>query len=246
MGAVAEGAVSRPWRASAEDAVRRLAAVTVAGAVLGVLVGGIGGRLAMSLLAALNPDTAGVTSDDGFTIGQFTLGGTAQLLGATWQLGLVGAFFYAILRGLAVGPKWFRVVSMSVGAGVVAGSLIVHTDGVDFTLLGPVWLTVGLFVAIPVVYAAALTLLAEHWLDSDGWSARARLRTVMATLLLWLPVLPLLPVLAGIWLGAEWYRRQPHLPGLSGPLLSWGARGMLAVLFLVAVADLVSDVRFLS
>lgn len=246
MVTVAEGAVSRPWRASAEDAVRRLAAVTVAGAVLGVLVGGLGGRLAMGLLAVLNPDATGATSDDGFTIGRFTLGGTAQLLGSTWQLGLVGAFLYAILRGLVMGPRWFRVASMSVGSGLVVGALIVHTDGVDFTLLGPVWLTVGLFVAIPVVYAAALTLLVEHWLDPDGWPARVRLRTVMATLLLWLPVLPLLPVLAALWLGSEWYRRQPDPPGLAGPLLSWAARGVLAVLFLVAVADLVSDVRFLS
>lgn len=60
------------WRGAAELALRRLAAITVAGAVLGVLVGGVGGRLAMVLLAALNPRATGVTSDDGFTIGQFT------------------------------------------------------------------------------------------------------------------------------------------------------------------------------
>lgn len=246
MVTVAEGALSTPWRASAEAAVRRLAAVTVAGAVLGLLVGGVGGRLAMSLLAVLNPDAAGVPSDDGFTIGQFTLGGTVNLLGTGWLLGMGGAFFYAILRGLMIGPRWFRVASMSVGSGVVVGSLIVHTDGVDFTLLGPVWLTVGLFVAIPVLYAAALTLLAEHWLVPDGWPTRARLRTVLATLLLWFPVFPLLPVLAGGWLVAEWYRRRPDPPRLSGLVLSWVARGVLAVVFLVAVADLVSDIRFLS
>ena len=204
-----------PWRASARLAVRRLAAITVAGAMLGVLVGGVGGRLAMMLLAALNPRATGVTSDDGFTIGQLTIGGTAQLLAAAWQLGLVGAFAYALLRGLMIGPRWFRVLSISVGSGVVVGALIVHSDGVDFTLLQPVSLTIGLFVAIPVLYAALLTLLAEHWLAEDGWPARARPKAVLATFLLWLPLLPLLLVLVGVWLVAEWLRRQPEPTGRS-------------------------------
>ena len=54
------------WRNSAERALRRLSAITLAGALLGLLVGGVGGRLAMMLLARLNPDATGVTSDDGF------------------------------------------------------------------------------------------------------------------------------------------------------------------------------------
>lgn len=246
MVSVADGQMTMPWRASAEFAVRKLAAITVAGTVLGVLVGGVGGRLAMMLLAALNPRATGVTSDDGFTMGQFTIGGTAQLLGAAWQFGLLGAFAYALLRGLMIGPRWFRVMSVSVGSGVVVGALTVHTDGVDFTLLQPVPLTVGLFVAIPVVYAALLPLVAEHWIAEDGWPAQARLRAVLATLLLWLPLLPLLPVLAGMWLVSEWLRRKPEPPGLSRPVLSWLARAVLAVVLVLAVEDLGSDIRVLS
>jgi hypothetical protein len=246
MVSVADGQVTMPWRASAEFAVRRLAAITVAGALLGVLVGGVGGRLAMMLLAAMNPRATGVISDDGFTIGQLTIGGTAQLLVVAGLLGLAGAFVYALLRGLMIGPRWFRVLSISVGSGVVVGALIVHTDGVDFTLLQPVSLTVGLFVAIPVVYAALLTLLAENWIAEGGWPSRGRLRGVLATLLLWLPLLPLLLVLAGVWLVAEWLRRQLEPPGPSRPVLSWLARGVLAVVFVLALENLVSDIRFLS
>lgn len=234
------------WRGAAELALRRLAAITVAGAVLGVLVGGVGGRLAMILIAALNPRATGVTSDDGFTIGQFTIGGTAQLLAACWQFGLLGAFVYALLRGLRIGPTWFRVMSMSLGSGAVVGALIVHTDGVDFTLLQPALLTVGLFVAIPVVYAALLALVAEHWLAADGWSVRSRFKTVLATLLLWIPLLPLLPVLAGLWLVAEWLRRNPTLPGWLRPTLRWLARAALGVVFVLAVENLVSDMRILA
>lgn len=200
----------------------------------------------MVLLAALNPRATGVTSDDGFTIGQFTIGGTAQLLGAGWQLGLLGAFAYALLRGLRIGPTWFRVMSVSLGSGAVVGALIVHTDGVDFTLLQPTLLTVGLFVAIPVVYAALLTLVAEHWLAAEGWPVRSRFKTVLATLLLWIPLLPLLPVLAGLWLIAEWLRRKAALPGWLRPMLCWLARAVLGVVFVLAVENLVSDIRFLS
>lgn len=232
------------WRGAAELALRRLAAITVAGAVLGVVVGGVGGRLSMLLLARLNPGATGATSDDGFTIGEFTIGGTAQLLGAGWQFGLLGAFAYALLRGLTVGPTWFRVMSVSLGSGAVVGALIVNTDGVDFTLLRPAPLTVGLFVAIPVVYAALLARVAEHWLAADGWSARSGLKTVLGALLLWIPLLPLLPVLAGLWLVAEWLRRQPA-PAWLRPMLCWLARASLGVAFLLAVEDLVSDMRFL-
>ena len=52
---------TRPGLAgSTLDAARRLAAITLAGALLGVLVGGVGGRLAMLLLARLNPEATGV------------------------------------------------------------------------------------------------------------------------------------------------------------------------------------------
>src|SRR5690349_7874709 len=44
-----------PVGVSAQDALRRLAAVTAAAAVSGLLVGGVGSRLAMMLLAAMSP-----------------------------------------------------------------------------------------------------------------------------------------------------------------------------------------------
>jgi hypothetical protein len=61
------------WAVTARCALRGLAAVTWAGALLGLLVGGVGSRLAMMLLARLNPQVAGLTSDDGFTMGQLTM-----------------------------------------------------------------------------------------------------------------------------------------------------------------------------
>ncbi len=70
--------------------MRRLAAVSWAGALLGLLVGGVGSRLGMMLLARLNPQATGVTSDDGFTMGQLSPQ-SVNLLVVTTLIGVFGA-----------------------------------------------------------------------------------------------------------------------------------------------------------
>ena len=112
----------------------------------------------MLLLASMNPAAAGVLSDDGFVMGQFTLSGSAQLAGTGAQIGAIAAFVYVAVRGLMIGPAWFRLLSISVGPGIVVGSMLVHTSGVDFNILKPLWLTIGSFVLLPVVFCAALHL----------------------------------------------------------------------------------------
>ena len=52
------------------DRVIRTAAAGGCAAVIAGVVSAVSGRLAMSLLASLNPEDAGVRSDDDFVIGQ--------------------------------------------------------------------------------------------------------------------------------------------------------------------------------
>ena len=162
------------WAELASRVTREVAAVTGVGAVIGLLVGGVGGRLAMLVLARLNPEATGVTSDDGFAIGQFT-GATLNTLVTAALFGVLGGGIYYVLRGLMIGPRWFPLVSISVGPAVVVGSQIVHPDGVDFTTLDPALLGIALFVVIPGVYAALLAVLAERWLDDDAPSRSSRI-----------------------------------------------------------------------
>jgi len=162
---VSQGTTPEPsvgWGERLALALLRLVVIVIVGALLGLLVGGVGGRLAMMLLAILTPEATGLTSDDGFVMGQFTASGTLSLLAAGTFLGAVGGVLYALLRGLMIGPRWFQVLSVGGGPAVVVGSMLVHTDGVDFRLLQPAWLAIGLFVGIPGVYAALLTLVAER------------------------------------------------------------------------------------
>jgi hypothetical protein len=142
--------------------VRRFSVAIAAGAISGLVVGGIGGRFAMFVLAQLNPEATGVRSDDDFVIGQFTLSGTLNLLSVATVIGTVGGLIYFTVRSLRLGPTWFRYASVALGAGVTVGAMIVH-DGVDFTVLQPAGLAIALFVAIPAAYAVLLQWLTERW-----------------------------------------------------------------------------------
>lgn len=157
--------------------LEELRIVVLVGIGLGVLVGGIGGRLAMLVLRLTSPDTVrGVISDDGFEIGRTTLGGTYNLLLVGAGLGVIGALAYRFVSPWLIGPTWFRNLTVALGSGAVVGSLLLHADGVDFTLLHPVGLAIALFVAVPMVFGALVgpaTAAAER---PGGWANTGRRR----------------------------------------------------------------------
>lgn len=235
---------ARRWRDSVTTAARRLSAITAAGALLGLVVGGVGGRLAMFALAQLNPGAAGMSSDDGFTIGQFTALGSLNLLFAGTVLGALGAAVYTGLRPLLIGPQWFRVLSISVGPAVVVGEQLVHVDGVDFAL-DPAWLAIGMFVLIPGLYAGLLCVVAERWLAPDRLFARGPLPLALAPLLTLAPLAPVLVLLALGWLAVEATRRRFGAVPAATPA-AWAGRAALAAIFCVALARLVEETRLLT
>ena len=146
---------------------RRVSLGVLAGAIAGLVACGIGGRLFMSALAALNPDVAGIKSDDGFTMGQVTLSGTVNLLFVTTVIGAVAGLVWVAVRGLRFGPPWWRAVSMPLAAMLVIGDQVVHADGVDFTLLEPAALAVGFTLAAPALATVIVTVLGDRWIGSD-------------------------------------------------------------------------------
>jgi hypothetical protein len=222
-------------RSDLNRASQVLARVTLVGAASGVLVVGLLARLAMFLLRYLNQHATGVTSDDGFTIGHFTLSGSLQLAATGLQFGVIGVFFYLALRGLMVGPGWFRLLSISLGPAVVIGAIVVHTDGVDFRLLQPAWLAAMLFVLVPGAYCALLHAFAERSLHSSRDLPRPLL---VLGLLPWLPLLPLALLLMGGHLAVRALGRPEPA--------AWVLRAALAALFVFAVIDLAKDIHELS
>ena len=241
--AVPEAKLAAGWRGDFAAASRVLSVTTLVGAACGVFVVGVLGRLAMMALAALNPAATGVTSDDGFVMGQFTLAGSVQLGLSGLQIGVVGAACYVAVRGLLTGPRWFRLVSVSVGPAVVIGAFVVHPDGVDFRILEPLWLCVVLFVALPAVYVALLHLLGERAIE--GWRPHRALLVV--GLVPWVVLFPVTAVLAG---GFVAHRAMRHSTTgralLASPWPAWILRVGLAVVFVVSLVNLRSDIVRLS
>jgi hypothetical protein len=118
----------------------------------------------------------------------------------------------------------------------------VHTDGVDFTLLDPPLLAVAMFVLIPGIYAALLTVLAERWLRGDGLFATAPTRVAVLPLLLWAPIAPLLILLALGLVAYEAVRRTDRGAAvLALPVWCSLLRVGLTVLFAISLVALVQD-----
>jgi hypothetical protein len=118
----------------------------------------------MSILAGLNPEDHGTKTDDGFAVGQVTMGGTIGLLTTAIVIGALGGLIFLGLRGLRFGPTWFRTLSIAAGATIVVGSLLVHSEGIDFSRLEPIGLAVAMTLSMPLLYALGVTWLGDRWL----------------------------------------------------------------------------------
>jgi hypothetical protein len=136
--------------------------VLLAGLLVGAFVAGPAMRLAMLLLRVTSPDTViGIESDDGFTIGDFTLSGTYNLFMLGAVLGVLGAAVYVLVSPWLIGPGWFRSFTFAFTAGVFVGAMVIKDDGVDFHVLEPTWLAIGLFVAVPAIVGAVVPLVVD-------------------------------------------------------------------------------------
>jgi hypothetical protein len=162
-GAMRDGsAVQRLTMSDLSSPGATLAAGVTSGFFAGLLIGGVGGRLAMLLLRLTSdPGLRGTETDDGFTIGVFSTQ-TLFLLGVTAGLGILGGLFYLIVRGWL--PEHWRVVGMTVFIGLVGGAGLIRPEGIDFKELSPLPLAVAMFVAIAVAYGAVMPWLTERML----------------------------------------------------------------------------------
>lgn len=166
-----------------------------AGGAGGMLVGGVGGRLAMLLLRFTSPDyIRGLESDDGFEMGVLTLA-TFNLIAATALLGAIAGSF--VVLALSYMPwKWAPWAWAAPGA-TIGGTVLIHGDGVDFSLVQPHWLGVALFVAIPAVGLVCIALFIRFW---EQWWWQNRRRTAIASLCA-LPLVIIFPLALAVLVG---------------------------------------------
>jgi hypothetical protein len=164
-----------------------LRVLIVAGVPVGVLVIGVGSRVAMLVLRLTSPDHVnGIRSDDDFVIGRFTLSGTYNLLMLGAAVGIVAAGLYRLVSGWLIGPIWFRRLTTALASGAVGGSILVHADGVDYRVLKPTWLAIALFVVLPAVFGWLIGPVVDRVRHPESWTRAGRRIWV-------LPVIALVP-----------------------------------------------------
>jgi len=235
------------WR---DHVTERMRVLIVAGIPAGVLVAGVGSRLAMLLLRLTSPDRVnGVTSDDGFTIGKVTVAGTYSLLLLGAVVGIIGAAAYRLVAAWLIGPRWLRRATTGLAAGAVVGSMLIHADGVDFTLLRPTWLAIGLFVALPGLFGVVIGVAVDAVSSPDSWTVRGRRRWLLPAIAVacfppTLVVLAFALVPVGIWALArevdfpDEIRRVPGLP--------LAVRSAWLIIAVVGLVKLLDDIQALT
>lgn len=227
---------SARWRLAGRD-------VAVAGSVgilTGVVVGGVGSRLAMRAIAATSdPRLRGQLTSDLEPIGEISLGGTIGLVVFVGVLGgaALGAAYLA-LRSLLPGDLRWRAACAAALVWCVGAAVMFDAEDFDFRVLEPGWLSVLMFSAIFLVtgwvVAAGIEVALQTW-PAPAWSSWWR----YAPLVLLLPFLPFVGVL--VVLGAVRSIRwtAPRALVLAGRLALGAAALVLAVPALGEVVEIV-------
>ena len=176
------------------------------GSLVGALVGGVGGRLAMLVLRLGSADaTLGALTDDGFEIGVFTTA-TFFLLTVTAGLGGATGLAYLVLRnGL---PRHGRAAVWGGFLALVGGANNLAPGSFDFSALDPKPFAVASFVVLPGIAAFLIALLVDRLLVVEPWSNRLLALVLGLCALPLVPVAPAIVLVGGAMLGL---RRTPGL-----------------------------------
>jgi hypothetical protein len=145
--------------------LRDIAVGGLAGLFAGVIIGGVGGRIAMRLAAVIVPGATGLATENGQRVGDVTLAGTLALL-----------FFGGVLAGVVAGAIWVvarpwlpsgrreRLLASIVLALAFGTILLIEADNPDFLLLRHHPVVVGMLVLLIAITGPAV-VLADAWLD---------------------------------------------------------------------------------
>jgi hypothetical protein len=226
------------------DVITFVRAVTVAafvGLLVGAVIGGVGGRLAMRVLAVTSDDSLqGAITDDQEEVGEITFGGTMGLIIFIGILGVALGLIYLLLRRWLPRSRSARALSFACLLWAIQGADTFDPDGFDFTQLEPRWLSVGMFTVI-LLAAGAMTAWGVEW-GLEHWPEPGR-RTWPAYLPLLIVVVlfPLLVPVAAVGVAAWIGRRYLRVAAW------WGSQGVTVVgVVLLAALGLVFGIRTLD
>jgi hypothetical protein len=212
--------------------LRPVTAAVATGLLVGGVIGGIGGRLVMRLLAVTSDDSLrGALTTDDEVVGEVTLGGTVFFV---YFMALVGAVVlgmaYLIAREVMPHDLRVRAIAWAVLMWCVGATVVFDADSFDFTDLGPAWLAVSLFSVLFLVAgwasAAGIEVALRSW-PAASWGSWWAYVPLVALL----PVPPLLVLVVVVGALVQWraLRNVVRVPSAVVALRALVVLGTLAL-----------------
>ncbi|MFH5823763.1 hypothetical protein [Georgenia sp. AZ-5] len=163
-----------PARPTVVSFWRTLAAGAVGGGLVGLLIGGVLGRLLMGLLTVTSPShLRGRLTDDIQPVGQISFGGTLNFFVTTIALGAIAGLVYLWVRRVLPPSRRARAGLFALFTGNIGGAFLVHDHpSFDYSALQPEWLAVLSFVAIPTLFGLLAPTFIDRLEAPSGWARR--------------------------------------------------------------------------
>ena len=117
------------------EILRDIARGGFAGAIVGIVVAGLGGRLVMRLAAILQPDSVGRFTENGFQIGEITLSGSLELILVGLFIGLIGGTIWVVVSPWTPGTGVRRAIITMPMAIALGSFFLIEGDNRDFQIL---------------------------------------------------------------------------------------------------------------
>jgi hypothetical protein len=188
------------------EILRDIARGGIAGAIVGIVVGGLGGRVLMRLAAILQADAAGALTQNGNRIGDITLVGTLGLLAFGLVVGLLAGTVWVIVSPWIPGrPRTRALLTAGIAMSIGTPELI-DSRNPDFLILDHDRFVVASLVALVGLIGLSIALL-DGWLDRRLPHALSggRMPTTLYAILALLWALLIFPFVLLVFLTADSY-----------------------------------------
>ena len=147
------------------EVLRDIARGGISGAIVGIVVGGLGGRVVMRVAAILHPDAVGALTENGNRIGDITMGGTMFLVLFGLISCAIAGVLWVIVSPWIPGHTGVRAL-LTAGIAIATGTpLLIIGRNPDFVILDHDPRVVSLLVALVGLIGLSIALL-------DGWLNR--------------------------------------------------------------------------
>jgi hypothetical protein len=152
------------YPAGLTPAERMVGVGLIGGLALGILFGGIGGRVAMRIIFLADPESGGPPLPGDFHAGTITMEGTFLVVMTGAVLGVAGGLLYVVVRNwLPRSPVWRGVVYGLFLVVIYSGGPLLRGETQELRMFEPPLLSIALFASLIFLYGLSLPLVVDRF-----------------------------------------------------------------------------------